>query len=170
MDESKRLSQPLATLYVQSWQSPGEIHSVFGAQRSGFVQKLEFWCKIRDAIRRSTPESCKWTTNLWITPEEPPVIDGIDNHKLDHPGLSFVRTAPDIMDIRIEKLASFPLSEWPGRWKYFWVSSLDIPAIEKRANFLLITSEDLHINVPMFSCVFSKKEIEGPSASDPPGN
>jgi hypothetical protein len=142
MDESKGLSQPLATLPI----------------------------KRRDTNIRSVPHSSKRATNTRIAPEKPLVIDGVDNHELDSPGIGLVRTAPDIMDTRTEEATRFPLTERPLSWKLSRVRTLDIPLTENSANFLLITSKELHIDVLMISCLYSEKEIECPSASDPPGN
>jgi|SRR5579875_1375200 len=170
MDESKRLSQPLTTLRIEGGKNPGEICLVFAAWCFSFVQELEFGGEIWDTIRRSVSYGRKWATNTWIAPEEPLVIDGIANYELDRPWSGLVWTAPDIMDTWTESLARFPLLERPCRGKPARVCSLDVPLTQKRANLLLITSENLYIDVLMLSCLFSEEKIESPSASDPPGN
>src|SRR5215469_6603236 len=164
MDESKGLSQPLATLPIKIWECPDEVRLIFGTWRFGLVQELNFRCEIRDIIFRSTPDSSKRATNTCIAPEKPLVIDSINNHELDSPGTSLVRTAPDIMNTRTEERARFPLTERPLNRKLSRMRSLDIPLTENSTNFQLITSQNHHINVFMIACLYPEKEVECPPA------
>ncbi|GHO71686.1 hypothetical protein KSC_105780 [Ktedonobacter sp. SOSP1-52] len=47
---------------------------------------------------------------------------------------------------------------------------LNIPSLKLRADLVLISTQKEDIGIFMLSCLNSKKEVECPSASNPPGN
>jgi Natural resistance-associated macrophage protein-like len=98
MDKSKGLSQPLATLAIKRWECPGEIRLVLGTQTLGFVEQLNFWSQIGNAILGYPSQRRERTMDVCRTTKDPLVARGVDDHQLESPGITLVWTAPDIVD------------------------------------------------------------------------
>lgn len=113
MGESKGLSQPFSTLSIKSGECPGEIHLVLRAQPLGFVEQLNFWSKIGNAIRCDRSQSRERTTDLCRATRNPFVMVGVYDHQLESPGITLVRTTPNIMDRSRERHVLFPFLERP---------------------------------------------------------
>ena len=77
MDKSKGLSQPLAAFLIKGWKGSGEIHLVFGAQVPGFVEQLNFWRKIGNAIPREPSQRRDRTRDLCRATKGPLVTRGV---------------------------------------------------------------------------------------------
>src|SRR5947209_6065394 len=113
MDKSKGLSQPFSTLSIKSGECPGEIRLVLRTQTLSFVEQLDFWSKIGNAIRCDPSQSRERTTDLCRATRNPLVMVGIYDHQLESPGSILVRTAPNIVDRSWEKRVLFPFLEGP---------------------------------------------------------
>src|SRR5215472_3437568 len=113
MDKSKGLSQPLAALPVKSWECPGEIRLVLGTQTLGFVEQLNFWSKIGNAISGYRSQSRERTTDLCRATRNPLVMVGVYDHQLERPGSILVQAAPNVVDRSWKKRVLFPFLEGP---------------------------------------------------------
>ncbi|HKD75395.1 MAG TPA: hypothetical protein VKB76_07870, partial [Ktedonobacterales bacterium] len=89
------------------------------------------------------------------------------DHQLNRPGCELVWATPDIMNVRVEHFTDLPLLKRPLR--NGWICRLHVPPGEDAANSELVSTQYQHIDVIMGSSLPPKKQIDSPSAGDPPG-
>jgi len=87
------------------------------------------------------------------------IIGDISNHELESPGSCLARTTPYIVYVKAQMPIRFPLAERPicGKLR---VRFLYVPPTKNRTDRLLITSQELYIDVVMIPRLRTNKEIE----------
>jgi hypothetical protein len=71
------------------------------------------------------------------------------------------------MSVRIELFVEAPGPKWQGLISWRRQRSLHVPGAKQRANRLLVTAQNLHVDVLMFPRLLPEEEVNGPSARDP---
>lgn len=136
----------------------------------GFVEQLDLGSNIRDTLRGGVSQSGYRANDGWRAAKAPRIITGIGDHELESPRLSRSGATPDIVDAQIQDLIEEPGAKWPGLITRRRESGLDIPRDKECASRMLITAENLNIDILMLPSLRSQEEVDGPSSRNPPGN
>ena len=170
MRDSQSVSQPLTPLPIQHWQGLREVRCILWAMPFGFVEQLNLGRQTRDTICGDASDGGQRAPYGWNAAKEPLIIVAISDHELQRPWLSGRGATPDIVDRHIQLLTAAQGAKWPQFIARWLERGLHVPSVKQCANYLLIASEYLHIDVSMLARLLPQKEIYRPTSSYPPGS
>jgi hypothetical protein len=70
----------------------------------------------------------------------------------------------------IQDIIKAPGMKWPDFIARRWERGLHVPRAKQRPNRMLVTAQDLHINILVLARLPAEEEINRPSSCNPPGS
>jgi hypothetical protein len=161
--EPQRITEPLPLGSGQNRQCHSEVDFVFGPSAVGFVEELDLWCKVRDAVGGDGSDARDGPSDALVSAGYPVACAELVEHYLDPPGLRWSRPAPDVMH------AHWQLFPWlPGLQRARRVGRVPLPARQCALHGELVWPQQKDVDVSVLADRSSDCQFDRVPARDPP--
>src|SRR5579862_8962135 len=161
VEARNRAAQPGAGARAQMRGRAFEIGLVLEARAARLVEKLYLRDEVRNLIRIVLDEEIQRIANRSVAPEDPLTVLGLIEQQLEDPLIGAKRSTPEGMDVR-SRCTALQAIQPPGhRFEEF-------EAGHAGNHIRGVPSQDADIEILMGAGCSSEKQIQGPSAGNPP--